>query len=256
MTDGSSSGPLGPPWSVDVLADLHAGVLDSERSAQLWPRVNADPEARAAIEALDTVKVELGQLGAAPAPPMPAQFAARLDAAVQAEVARRAGTAVPTPPPRAAVTDLAQARRQRNRRLAVGAGVLATAAAAVAVTIAVFPNQGTTGGSPYAADSAASKPPLDVDRGNLSAAIGGVSNERDYGPLKDQQGLDKCLRANDIDPAGVQTMGVRQVTIDGRAGIFALLTTGQRGQFRVLIVERECGPGHPGKIINALLPPG
>jgi hypothetical protein len=256
MTDGSTSGgPYGPPWSVDVLADLHAGVLDAEQSARLWSGVNADPQARAVIEALDTVKVELGLLRTAPAAPMPAHLAAKLDAAMRAEVMRAAGTRTPTPPPMAPATDLADARKRRNRRLALGAGLLTAAAAAVAVTIAVFPSADTTG-SPYAASAPAAKPPLPVDRGNLSAAIGGVNNERDYGELRDQQGLDKCLQANDIDPAKAQTMGVRQVTIDGRPGIFVLLTTGELGRFRVLIVQPSCGPGNPGKIVNAMLPAG
>src|SRR5689334_11049451 len=117
MTEESRSGPVGPPWSVDVLADLHAGALDSALSAQLWPRVNADPEARAVIEALDTVKVELGQLGAAPAPPMPAHLAARLDATLRAELSRTAPPR-PAPPGVAPVIDLAEARRRRNRRTA------------------------------------------------------------------------------------------------------------------------------------------
>lgn len=254
MTEESRIGPVGPPWSVDVLADLHAGALESELSAQLWPRVNADPHARAVIEALNTVKVELGQLATAPAPPMPAHLAARLDAVLRAEASRR--TAPPSPPPGPApVIDLAQARRRRNRRMAWGAGVLTAAAAAVAVTIAVFPGKGTSG-NPVAANppGATAKPPLPVDSGNLSAAIGNVSNERDYGPLQDQAGLDRCIEANGIDPSSVQTLGVRQVMLDGRKGVFALLTTGKIGQFRVLIVDPGCGPGNPGKLVNTVLP--
>src|SRR2546430_13155218 len=110
--ENRSGGPPGPPWSVDVLAGLHAGVLDPERSAQLWPAVNADPEARALIETLDQVKVELGLLGNTPAEPMPAHYAARLDAALAAEASRMAAAAAQ---PIAPVIDLAAARRRRNR---------------------------------------------------------------------------------------------------------------------------------------------
>lgn len=263
MTDSArSGGPEGPPWSVDLLADLHAGVLDDQTSARLWPRVNADPEARAVIEALDTVKVGLGQLGSAPVEPMPAQFAARLGAALEAE-ARRFATPppAPIPPPRAPVVDLAAARRKRNRTLGWGVGILATAAAAVAVVVAVFPGSNKTGGSavagdkpPAASTSNGAKPPLEVESGNLSAAIGGVTNEKDYGPLRDQEHLDECIRANGIDPSKVQTIGVRQVMLDGKPGILALLTTGEIGQFRVLVVEPTCGPGNPGKMADRVLP--
>src|SRR6266545_182140 len=139
MTDSvRHGGPSGPPWSVDLLADLHAGALDDQLSSDLWPRVNADPEARAVIEALDVVKVELGQLGSAPAPPMPAHLAARLDAALEAEMFRSAPRQAAAPPV-APVVNLADARRRRNRMMAWGAGVLTAAAAAVAVTVAVLP---------------------------------------------------------------------------------------------------------------------
>src|SRR3954466_15655922 len=89
MTDESRGigGTIGPPWSVDVLADLHAGVLDDTEAAELWPLVNADPEARAILDALDATQADLASLADAPAPPMPAEFAARLDAALAAEAA-------------------------------------------------------------------------------------------------------------------------------------------------------------------------
>src|SRR5438067_1240607 len=79
MTDESRGlgGTVGPPWSVDVLADLHAGVLDDHEAAELWPLVNADPEARAILDALDATQSDLSSLAEAPAPPMPAEFAAR-----------------------------------------------------------------------------------------------------------------------------------------------------------------------------------
>jgi hypothetical protein len=263
MTDDARS-PLGPPWSVDVLADLHAGVLDSDVSARLWPAVNADPEARAVLAALDTVKVELGRLAAAPPEPMPANLAARLDSALRAEAARTRPAARPHPaPPTAPVVDLAEARRRRNRRFGWAAGVLTAAAAAVAVTVALFPPADQTGGNavavgpPSQSANAGAKPPLTVDGTNLSAAVGGVADERDYGPLKNQAGLDQCLQANGLDPNKLQTLGVRQVTVSSmgdKPGIFVLLTTGDLGRLRILIVEPTCDADNPGTMVNTELP--
>ncbi|NBH03925.1 hypothetical protein GTY80_11810, partial [Amycolatopsis sp. SID8362] len=61
MTDESRGigGTVGPPWSVDVLADLHAGVLDDAQAAELWPLVHADPEAQAILDALDATQADL-----------------------------------------------------------------------------------------------------------------------------------------------------------------------------------------------------
>jgi len=65
---------VGPPWSVDVVADLHAGVLDERAAAELWPLVNADPDARAILEALESTTADLTALTAGSVEPMPAHF--------------------------------------------------------------------------------------------------------------------------------------------------------------------------------------
>jgi hypothetical protein len=97
--------PGGPPWPLELLADLHAGVLDDDVSAELLARVNADPRARATLAALDATRADLAAL-----PPlvMPEAVAARIDAALCAVTAEPASTAEParsepdTAPPRAA----------------------------------------------------------------------------------------------------------------------------------------------------------
>ena len=263
MDSTRTPGSEGPPWSVDLLADLHAGVLDRERSARLWPQVNADPQARAVLNSLDTVKVELGRLGNAPVQRMPPHFAARLDAAIAAE-ARLAQpgphtTVRPESPSRAPVADLAEGQLRRNRRVRQAAVVLtAVAAAAVAVTIAVFPPSNQTSGDAVAHQPTVStaRPPLALRSDNLAAAVGGATNERDYGPLENQQRLDQCIAANGIDPMKAQTIGVRQVTLNGKPGVLALLTTGESAKFRVLVVDPTCGPGNSGMMANTLLSGG
>ncbi|MGQ0839492.1 hypothetical protein [Actinokineospora sp.] len=253
MTDEirGTLGPDGPPWSVDLLADLHAGVLDPQESARLWARVDADPDARVIIDALDSVKVGLGELSAAPAAPMPARFAASLDAALAAEAHRAFGGGVAVqqqPPPPAPVVDLAQARRKRTKRVTWGVGVLSAAAAAVAVTVVVIPAaKQTTGGTAAAITNTTPTPPagsaeapLAVTRDDIGTAAGKVGNTKEYGALKNQVGLDKCLTANGVDPAKAETIGVRPITLDGKPGIMALLTAGEFGKLRVVVVEPDC----------------
>ncbi|OLF18294.1 hypothetical protein [Actinophytocola xanthii] len=270
MTE-SVTGAHGPPWSVDLLADLHAGVLDAETAARLWPRVNADPEARAVLEALDSVKVGLGQLAHAPVEPMPAHVAARLDAALAAEARSRFGppgsAAPPRPsaPPRsteppagpslAPVTDLAAARRRRNRMAAWGAGLLTAAAAAAAIAFIAIPGT-STDGAPVAGKGATeateppdgAEPPLALSGDDLNPAIGQLTGEKDYGQLENEQGLKACLDGNDI-PSG-DTIGVHPVTLDGQEGIAALLGAGtEPGKFRVVVVEPTCTGGNPDEIM-------
>lgn len=255
MTDsekGAGGSQHEPPWSVDVLADLHAGVLDPAESARLWPLVNTDPQARAVLDALDSVKVGLGQLGNAPVEPMPAPYAARLDAALQAEMraSGRVATATEAPPrpPMAPVVDLAAARKRRNRMTAWGAGVLTAAAAAAAIAFVGLPGN-ETGGTPQAGDTeteqnadspgADAEPPMALSSDNLSPAIGMLSDEKDYGQLEDEQGLRDCL--DELGITAGDTVGVSPVAYDGRDAIAALLGAGaEAGKFRLVVVEPTC----------------
>jgi hypothetical protein len=96
-TDGDfRAGPTGPPWSVDVLADLHAGVYEPEVAAELRRRIGSDPEALAVLAALDSTVDDLSLL-----PPirMPEQFAHRLDAAIATESRARSAARQSRPTP-------------------------------------------------------------------------------------------------------------------------------------------------------------
>jgi hypothetical protein len=256
MTDSrkGAGGPPGPPWSVDVLADLHAGALDPAESARLWPLVNADPQARAVLAALEEVTVGLGELGTAPVEPMPAQYAARLDAALAAE-ARASGLVTAAPPqqapqPVAPVVDLATARKRRNRMAAWGAGVLTAAAAAAAIAFVAMPGN-ETGGTPRAGDDGnanteepgdsapGGEGPLALSKNQLGKAIGPLTGKTDYGDLENEQGLKDCLDQHGLT-AG-DPIGVSPVTLDGKDGIAALMGAGtQVGHYRIVVVEPDC----------------
>ncbi len=249
MTDSTrgTGVPNGPPWSVDVLADLHAGALDARQSAALWARVNNDPEAQAILAALDSVKHDLDALGDAPVEPMPAHFAAQLDNAIAAEAARSMPSAAR--PGVAPLVDMAEARRRRNKRMGWVGGLVTAAAAVVAVAFVALPGEQPTGGTPQAegggndssqeAPGDASTPPLALKADNLGPAISGLTGEKDYGPLDDEQGLKDCLADKGIEDP--QVIGVREVTLDGTPGVAALLAQGEDGhRFRLLIVTPDC----------------
>lgn len=78
--------PAGPPWSLDVIADLHAGVYPPDIEADLRARIAEDRDAQAMLTALGSVVDELSLL---PPMRMPERYASRLDAAVAAESAAR-----------------------------------------------------------------------------------------------------------------------------------------------------------------------
>ncbi|WP_326567362.1 hypothetical protein VSH64_36830 [Amycolatopsis rhabdoformis] len=262
MTDESRGvgGTVGPPWSVDVLADLHAGVLDEHEAAQLWPRVQADPEARAIIEALEATTVDLAALAHEPAPPMPAEFAARIDQALAAEAASRqvapfpaaAGAPAPAEPGVAPVVDLAAARKRRNKRLGWGAGILTAAAAAIVALAITVPGTSSEPGTAGVAAPAPAGPSVGSDGSGAEALLGGAMGVRDFGPLQDEQRLDACVSAAGLDP-NVRPEGIRPVTVDGKPGVLVIYTTGQLAQFRLVAFGADCGPGHANVLFDKVV---
>jgi hypothetical protein len=254
MTDESRGigGTVGPPWPVDLLADLHAGVLDDAESARLWPQVNADPDARAVLDALDSTVSDLGALPLTPAPPMPPEVAARIDAAL-AEAGQRDEPAV------APVVSLDTARRRRGRMLGWGAGALTVAAAAVAAIAILVPNGQSGGGTPPVAapdtSGDAGKPPLSLSSGGVGTAFGEINGVRDFGPLGDEQRLDSCLDAAGIDP-DIKPAGIRPVTLDGQEAVMVLYPTGELAQYRMIALSPDCGPDNPGLLLDKTIGQG
>ncbi|MBB4687258.1 hypothetical protein [Amycolatopsis jiangsuensis] len=178
MTDESrgAGGSVGPPWSVDLLADLHAGVLAEDEAARLWPQVEADPEARTIIEALEATTADLSALAGAPAPPMPAEYAARLDAALAAESAARqpaASTVVADPvatSPAGAVPSSADATSSQLAAAPPSADATSSQAGAVPSQAGATPFQTGAASSTSGAASSTSGATSSAPVADLSAA--------------------------------------------------------------------------------------
>lgn len=71
-----------PPYSADLLADFHAGVLSADATAHVRSRLAVDPRAQEVLAALDRVTSELRTEGQAAAE-MPEDVASRLDAFIE-----------------------------------------------------------------------------------------------------------------------------------------------------------------------------
>ncbi|WP_414936533.1 hypothetical protein [Amycolatopsis sp. cmx-11-51] len=258
MTDESRGigGTVGPPWSVDVLADLHAGVLDEREAAELWPLVNADPEALAIIEALEATTADLAELANEPVAPMPAEFAARIDAALAAEM--RTSPAFQGAPEGqqaqvAPVVDLAAARRRRNKRIGWGAGIATVAAAAIAAIAIVVPTtQQSTPGGVAQPPPAPTGPSVGGDGGGAEALVGKAVGVRDFGSLKTEERLDACVAAAGLDP-DVRPEGIRPVDVAGKDGVMVIYTTGKLAQFRIVAFGADCGPGNAAVLFDKII---
>jgi hypothetical protein len=245
--------PPGPPWPIDLLADLHAGLLDPPEADELRSRVESDPDSRGTLAALDATQRSLAAL---PRPRMPEDVAARIDAAIAGEAAARAAA-----PAGAPVVDLT-AERARRRGLITGAGILA-AAAIIAVFIVVNLTGGTTGGQPNAGSSPSAgqtgvttRPdpgtrPLALSSDNLGEALDDTLGAAEYGPLADPSRLAGCLGANGAGQDAAAPVGAKQVTLDGEPGVLIVLPAGSNPpKWRLLVVGPECGPGQPAALAD------
>jgi len=88
--------PSGPPWHVDDVADVHAGVYPPDQTAELLERIAADEQGAAILAALDST---VDALSLQSQLTMPDKYVLRLDAAIAAAYPA-ASTSVG--PPRAA----------------------------------------------------------------------------------------------------------------------------------------------------------
>jgi hypothetical protein len=252
--------PASPPRSLDLLADLHAGVLDQQTADQLRVQVQDDPEAREILAALDATSSDLAAL-----PPLtiPEDVSARIDAALENEVrawaqqqSPLASATPPADPPAAAggqVIDFAAAKQRRRRRYTLGAGLVGVAAAAATVIFAILPSTDSSSNEAQPSTSPPALPPLALQGERVQ--LGGeqlaelLETEQYSSALADPQQLIGCLQANGVN--GGKPLGAREITFNGRPAQLLVLPGGGIGKFRLLAVGSECGPGNPATISDA-----
>ncbi|MBF6176084.1 hypothetical protein [Nocardia blacklockiae] len=260
-----------PPFSTDLLADLHADNVAPELSAQLWPQVREDPESLRFLRSLDDVTAELQALGRDDARiihEMPPEVGARLDRLLDdlargdhpgepasadhvATVHRLPFREVPAdtpstrPMPALAAPDLPEGQAEpvhlearRSRRLRW----LTAAAAAIAVLagtlIAIDAVRGP-GSAPKALPAKDSAVQLDEDlpTATLLSAIG---RNDVTGPLAAPAAMTGCIAAAGYDRT---VLGSMNVTFRGGPAVVIILTGPQPPKITALVVGSGCGPG-------------
>lgn len=235
-----------PPWTPELLADLHAGVLPAERADTLRTAVREDPRAQDVLAALDSVIADLGALNTVEHHPiMPTEVADRLDAALRAAGGPTPRTGIATtslvcePPPRP--ISLAGRRRARTRW---GAGLLLVAAATVGAVFFAGPGQRPETKSP----------PLALSSGRLDTLPGGIIGAREYGSLAEPSALAVCLRANGLPPT-TAPLGARLVMVgrDRTPGVLLVLPGGRPATFRLLVVGIDCGADRPATLGDSVI---
>lgn len=236
-----------PPLTVELLADLQAGLLDDEAAARVRRQVRADPQAEGALRALHQVRHDVAALGADPtsAPDVPAEVTARIS-----ETLRSAGRDELTG------SGSAHAARPHVRPARVLAGIAGVCAvlAAVGFGTAALLNAPapTPSTSPTAEHITVSTPPMVIP---LSQAelLGLLNHHPDYGPLEDPARRASCLSGLGY-PASTQVLGGRPVEINARPGIVLVLPADTPGNLAVFAVALNCSAADTGLLADTQIP--
>ena len=222
-----------PPFSEDLLADLHGGVLDPETSAALWVLVDDDPDALAFVSKLDNVSHSLRTWDEriAPHEPMPPELAARIHSTLDSEWKQQQTQHDSD----SNVISIARSRR----RLLMGGAAAAAAVAVVAVLIAVRPTE------PNAVITA--QPTPTVSENPTPERFLTLIGSKDLGPLEDSLKLTGCLQANGFSQ-DEPLLGSGEVTVDGNPAVVLLLRGTQPRQITILAVGPECSADKPNTL--------
>ena len=230
-----------PPLTVEVLADLQAGLLDDESAARVRQRVRDDPAAGQMLRALNRVRCDVAALGADPAP-----------------------ESRPRSPPgsrrrwhrRRRATPSAHAVRPRIRPARVVAAVAGVGALLAAIgvgTAALITAPAPTPSTPVTAEHiTVSTPPMAIPL-SQDEILGLLDQSPDYGPLGDPARRASCLSGLGY-PASTQVLGARRVEINARPGVVLVMPGDTPHSLAVYAVALNCSAADTGLLANTQVP--
>lgn len=230
-----------PPLTVELLADLQAGLLDDESAARVRQRVRDNPEAEKILRALNRARSDVATLSAEPAPDVPPEVTARISAALESAEAGR---------------PVAHSARPQVRPARVIAGVAGVGAllAAVGVGTAALinapepaPSTGVT-----AEHITVSTPPMAIPL-SPDEIRGLLTRAPDYGPLADPARRASCLTGLGY-PASTQVLGARPVEVNARPGVVLVVAGDAPRSLAVYAVALNCNAADTGLLANTTIP--
>ncbi|MFE9321714.1 hypothetical protein ACIHDR_02760 [Nocardia sp. NPDC052278] len=258
-----------PPFSPELLADLHADNVAPELSEQLWPMVRNDPDALRFLNSLDDVSAELRALGRDEhvIHAMPADIAARLEEFVEGldvaeEPSEQVGTvhrlysattrpesSVPVWPESAddakhsgheAAIPLTRHGTRRLRWLAAAAAVIAIVACVAVAVDALRGHEVAPSAHPTTSGNVQLGDELDA-----TVALRALGRNDVTGALGTPAALNRCVHANGLDRT---VLGSTDTTFGGRDAVLILLTGPRPHKITALVVGIGCGTDDPQQL--------
>jgi len=236
MNAAEDSAGADPPLTVDLLADLQAGLLDVDTAARVRQQVRTDPHAQDILRALNRVRADLATAGTQPAPDAPPALTTRISGAL------RAGSEVPA----------AHSARPQARPARVLAGVagLAAAVAAIALGTTALVNEPAPApsGPTTANHITVSTPPPAIPLSDAQI-VALLTRTPDYGPLGDPSRLASCLTGLGY-PAATRVLGAQQVDVNARPGVVLVVAGETPNKVTAFAVALNCSAADTGLLAS------
>ncbi|MBA0046756.1 hypothetical protein [Mycobacteroides sp. LB1] len=270
------------PLSLEVLAELQAGVYDAGDTDILRQRAEQDRDARSTLAALDQVRADLAVWMDSPAPDVPGSVVDDIVAALRAETSKSTLPAVaanavrPANPSLNLVTGsvpLDHRRRPAAKRRWIAystAGLAAAACAAVAVTLIaqnerrVSETTAAVAGpslsqqtAPQTGAPVAPNLPATRARGVTAFPISGneitalVGRTPAFGDLADAAKRASCLAGLGFE-ASTPVLGAQTLDIDGPA-VLMVLPAERPGELLAVAVRPGCNQSDPQRVAQTRL---
>ncbi len=226
-----------PPLTVEVLADLQAGLLDDETATRVRRRVRTDPQAAATLQALQRVRGDVAAAGAAPAPDAPPEVLARVAESLTGSRAAHAAR----PPLRPA------------RVVAGIAGVCAVLAAVGIGTMSLLNEPDSIPGAPVTADHITVSTPVPVIPLSDAEIRELTRRPPDFGALANASQRASCLGGLGY-PATQEVLGAQPVEVNARPGVLLVLTGDTSDSLVAYAVALNCSAADTGLLATTAIP--
>jgi len=251
-----AAGGADPPPTVELLADLQAGLLDDDTAARLRRQVRADPDAAATLRALTRVRSDVAGLNTgaadpASAPDAPPAVAARISGALRSASGSSTGGGAHSARP-----------HMRPARLIAGvAGACAVVAAiglgTAALVNAPTPTPSTQITAEHITVSGPALEPAAVIPLSQAQILGLLDRSPDYGPptgpLNDPARRASCLTGLGY-PASTRVLGAQPIDIGARPGVLLVLQGDTPDNLIVFAVALNCSAADTGLLVSTQIP--
>jgi hypothetical protein len=258
--DPADQGSAGadPPLTIEVLADLQAGLLDDDAAARVRRQIRADPEAERILRALNQVRRDVAAVGADPtsifeAADPAAEVTVRISAALRSADAPPGGSG--------GGRHLARPHIRAASVIAGVAGLCAVVAAIAVGTVSLVNAPAPSPSAPATAEHiTVSTPPMVIplSQAQILALLG---QRPDFGPpegplsspLNDPQRLASCLSGLGY-PASTRVFGARPIDINARPGVLLVLPGDTPNNLSVFAVALSCSAADTGQLADTQIP--